>query len=129
MIEGAIQNPSNPKHFMQLDELDQTVRIMLGDTKVAETGRALRMLEVGRKAYAPQYYIPRDDITVALTRTDKSTHCPLKGDASYFSIAGMNEAEEIGWSYEQPFDFAALLADHIAFDLRRVSIAIDAAKS
>lgn len=127
MIEGAIHNPSNPRHFMQLDNLDQKVRIMFGDTPVAETDKALRLLEVGRKVYAPQYYIPRQDISVPLTRTDKSTHCPLKGDASYFSIDDAAGAEEIGWSYDRPFDFAALLSGYIAFDLRRVSIAIDAA--
>ena len=89
----------------------------------------MRLLEVGRKAYAPQYYIPREDISAALVRTDKSTHCPLKGDASYFSIVDAEGGEEIGWAYESPFDFASPLAGHIAFDLRRVSIAINAAGS
>ena len=127
MIEGAIHNPSNPRHFMQLDPVGQTVRIRFGDLLVAETEGAVRMLEMGKCAYAPQYYIPREDISVALTRTDKSTHCPLKGDASYFTIDGADGAQEIGWAYETPFDFAAQLAGYIAFDLRRVSITIDAA--
>ncbi|MCP4319085.1 MAG: DUF427 domain-containing protein [Hyphomicrobiales bacterium] len=112
---------------MQLDNLDQKVRIMFGDTLVAETDNALRLLEVGRKAYAPQYYIPVGDISAALSRTEKSTHCPLKGDASYFTIDDVSGADEIGWSYEQPFDFAAPLSGYIAFDLRHVSIAIEAA--
>ena len=129
MIEGAIQNPSNPAHFMQLDPLDQKLRIQFGDTQIAETARALRLLEIGRKAYAPQYYIPRDDILVDLARTEKLTHCPLKGDASYFSISGLPGAQEIGWAYDQPFDFADQLAGRIAFDLRRVSITIDAAET
>lgn len=128
MIEGSIQNPSNPRHYMQLDPVGQTLRIHFGEVLVAESDRAMRMLEVGKRAYAPQYYIPHQDVCVSLTRTAKSTHCPLKGDASYFTIDGLNGAEEIGWGYETPFDFAAQLSGHLAFDLRRVSITIDAAR-
>jgi uncharacterized protein (DUF427 family) len=127
MIEGVIRNPSNPRHFMQLDPVGQTLRIYYSGFLVAETEGAMRLLEVGKRAYAPQYYIPREDITVALTRTEKSTHCPLKGDASYFTIDGADGAREIGWAYETPFDFAVQLSGYIAFDLRRVSITIDAA--
>ena len=128
MLEGAIQNPSNPRHCMQLDPVGQTLRIHFDDLLVAESDQAMRMLEVGKRAYAPQYYIPRHDVRVALTRTARSTHCPLKGDASYFSIDGAGGAEEIGWSYETPLDFAAQLSGHLAFDLRRVAITIDAAR-
>jgi uncharacterized protein (DUF427 family) len=128
MLEGAIRNPSNPRHFMQLDPVGQTVRIHFGEVLVAGSDRALRMLEIGKRAYAPQYYIPRQDVSVALTRTTKSTHCPLKGDASYFTIDGLDGAEEIGWGYETPLDFASQLSGHLAFDLRRVSITIDAAR-
>lgn len=128
MIEGAIHNPSNPRHMMQLDPVGQTLRIHFGDVLVAESDRAMRLLEIGKRAYAPQYYIPRQDVCVALTRTARSTHCPLKGDASYFTIDGLDGAEEIGWGYETPLDFAAQLSGHLAFDLRRVSIAIDAAR-
>lgn len=127
MLEGTIHNPSNPRHFMQLDPVGQTLRIHLGDLLVAQSDRAMRLLEVGKRAYAPQYYIPREDIAVGLTRTQKSTHCPLKGDASYFTINNADGAEEIGWAYEAPFDFAAELADLVAFDLRRVAITIEAA--
>lgn len=126
MLEGAIHNPSNPKHFMQLDPVGQRLRIRFGDLLIAESDRAVRLLEVGKRAYAPQYYIPREDICAALTRTQKSTHCPLKGDASYFTVEDVLGTDEIGWSYETPFDFATELSGLVAFDLRRVSITIDA---
>ena len=127
MIEGAIQNPANPRHYMQLDPVGQTLRIHFGAVLVAESDHAVRMLEVGKRAYAPQYYIPRQDVCVALSRTTKSTHCPLKGDASYFTIDGLDGAEEIGWAYETPFDFATQLSGHLSFDLQRVTITIAAA--
>ncbi|MEM9106693.1 MAG: DUF427 domain-containing protein [Pseudomonadota bacterium] len=128
MLEGAIHNPSNPRHFMQLDPVGQRLRIHFGDLLIAESEQALRLLEVGKRAYAPQYYIPHEDICVALTRTEKSTHCPLKGDASYFTVEDAAGTDEIGWAYETPFDFATTLSGLVAFDLRRVSISIDAAR-
>lgn len=127
MLEGAIHNPSNPRHFMQLDPVGQKLRIHFGDLLIAESDRAMRLLEVGKRAYAPQYYIPLDDVRVALARSDRSTHCPLKGDASYFTVEDTSGTEEIGWAYEVPFEFASELSGLVAFDLRRVSITIDAA--
>ena len=132
MIEGAIHNPSHPQHFMQVDRMDQRVRVMLGDLSIADSDRVLRLQEVGRRIYQPQYYIPREDIPVTLQRTEKSTHCPLKGQASYFSIVdddGEELAAEIGWSYEKPFEFAGQIGGYVAFDPRRVSITVEAAKA
>lgn len=132
MIEGAIHNPSHPQHFMQVDRMDQRVRVTLGELPIADSGRVLRLQEVGRKIYQPQYYIPREDIPVILQRTEKSTHCPLKGQASYFSIVddgGEELAAEIGWSYEEPFEFADQITGYVAFDPRRVSMTIEAAKA
>ena len=57
----------------------------------------------------------------ALTRTDNASHCPYKGDASYFSIsAGGKTAENAVWSYEQPFPAMAEIKDHLAFYPNRV---------
>ena len=68
------------------------------------------------------FYIPRADVAMeALTRSDHSTHCPYKGDASYFSIAaGGKSAENAVWSYEQPFPAMAQIKDRLAFYRNRV---------
>ena len=53
---------------------------------IADTTRALILREA---SYPPVYYIPRADADMSLlTRTAHATHCPYKGDASYFTIAG-----------------------------------------
>ncbi len=128
-MEGVIRNPGNPHHYMQLDVLDQKVRILFEGEEVAVTDRAMRLLEVGRRLYAPQYYIPVEDIFAKLVQTDKATHCPLKGQAAYFDLHGETgvRAGEIAWSYPTPFDFAAPLAGHIAFDAKRVATCVEAA--
>ncbi len=48
-----------------------------------------------------------------LARTSHSTHCPFKGDASYFSF--VNGPENAVWSYEQPYDEVAAIREHLAF--------------
>jgi uncharacterized protein (DUF427 family) len=67
-------------------------------------------------------YIPREDADLSLlTRTDNATHCPYKGDASYYSIkVGDRVAENAIWSYEQPFPAMAEIAEHLAFYSNRV---------
>ena len=57
---------------------------MFGGKVVADTTRASTLHEAG---YPPVHYIPRDDADMSLlTPTRHSTHCPYKGEASYFTI-------------------------------------------
>lgn len=117
----TIHNPAEPRHFMRVKPVKGRARVLLGDKVLAESGRALRVLEVGRDVYDPVIYFPPRDVTVSLRERDKQTHCPLKGDCRYFD-ADMHGAEEIAWSYRNTLDFAEILKDLIAFDAGRVII-------
>ena len=90
------------------------IRVMLGGTIVAETTRALTLREGGM---APVQYIPREDAEMDLfERTEHRTHCPHKGDASYYSLtAGGLERANAVWSYEAPFPAVAAIAGYLAF--------------
>jgi uncharacterized protein (DUF427 family) len=56
-----------------------------------------------------------------LVRTDLVTHCPYKGDASYWSIrSGARTVENAVWSYEMPYDDMAPIAGYLAFYADRV---------
>ncbi len=90
------------------------IRVMLGGTIVAETTRALTLREGGM---APVQYIPREDAEMDLfARTEHRTHCPHKGDASYYSLtAGGLERANAVWSYEAPFPAVAAIAGYLAF--------------
>jgi len=51
------------------------------------------------------------------------THCPYKGDATYFSIvAGGQGLENAVWTYENPFPAMADIAGHLAFYPDKVTI-------
>jgi uncharacterized protein (DUF427 family) len=77
------------------------------------------LLEEG--SYSPVYYFPRKDVKMdRLARTSHSTHCPFKGDASYFSLKG--GAENAVWSYEQPFDEMLAIKELLAFYPDKVEI-------
>ena len=60
-----------------------------------------------------------------LTRTQHTSHCPYKGDASYYSISVDGRvAENAIWTYEQPFPGVTQIAGYMAFYPNRVD-AID----
>lgn len=71
----------------------------------------------GRRTTHAAQYIPRADVDFGLLeRTDHSTYCPFKGDASYYSIrTGDGVAENAVWTYEAPHDAVAEIKDHVAF--------------
>jgi uncharacterized protein (DUF427 family) len=91
-----------PDHPISLAPFPGRVTIRFGGAEVATSGRALEMRET---TLPPVLYIPREDANLALLQpSPHATHCPYKGDASYYSIeAGGRRAENAVWSYETPF--------------------------
>jgi uncharacterized protein (DUF427 family) len=88
-----------------------------GET-IADTREALALKE---GSYPVVYYFPRKDVKMdRLERTAHSTHCPYKGDASYYSLKG--GPENAVWSYEQPFDEMAAIKDLLAFYPDKVAV-------
>lgn len=83
----------------------------------AVLGESKDALELAEGDYPPVIYFPRKDIAIAfLDDSDHSTHCPHKGDASYFSIVTKNQTlKNAVWSYEAPKDEVAGIKDHLAF--------------
>jgi hypothetical protein len=69
-------------------------------------------------------YVPRSDANMALlARTERTTHCPYKGDASYFSInANGKSIENSIWTYETPFPAMTEIAGYLAFYPDKVTI-------
>ena len=75
------------------------------------------VLELKEGASAPVHYVPRADVDMNLLKSsDRHSHCPYKGDASYFSLSAPDgEARDAVWSYERPFAAAGAIAGHLAF--------------
>ena len=63
------------------------------------------------------HYFPRDSVNSQFfSPTDRSTHCPWKGDASYYDITvdGVTQSNA-AWYYSEPKEKAAEIKDHVAF--------------
>ena len=118
LADNTIHNPNEPRHFMAIKAIPARVKISFRGGVLAESSNAVRVVEVGKVIYDPVIYMPAADVHGALEKTDKTTHCPLKGDASYFAVDG----EEVAWSYEAPFAFAAGLTGLRAFWASKVTV-------
>jgi len=83
-----------PDHPITITPNKKRVRIIVGGQTVADTAHALRLQEA---SYPAVLYIPRADARMDLfTKTSNASHCPYKGDASYYSVAaGAKTAEEL----------------------------------
>ncbi|HEY0234668.1 MAG TPA: DUF427 domain-containing protein [Afipia sp.] len=108
-------------HPITISRNPKKVRISTGGVVIAETAHALTLREA---AYPAVQYIPRNDANMALlAKTDRSTYCPYKGDAGYFTInAGGKTLENAIWTYEQPYDSVKEIAGHLAFYPDKVTI-------
>lgn len=97
------------------------VRVVWKGQVVAQTDRALDLSEAD---YPVVVYVPRDAADMRFfEKTAHHTHCPHKGDASYFTLhAGPTRAENVVWSYETPFEAVTAIAGHLAFYPQHVSL-------
>ncbi len=114
-----------PGHTVRTVASKAHVRVSWRGEVIAETDRPVEMHEgesPTRSVIAPVvYYIPREDVKMErFERTGHSTHCPFKGDASYYSLKG--GPENAAWSYEQPFDEMLAIKDCLAFYPDKVEI-------
>lgn len=83
----------------------------------AVLGETTRALELDEEGYPPVIYFPRADLAMAfLEPSAKQSHCPWKGDASWFSIVTKSTTiPDAAWSYEAPKEDVAEIAGHVAF--------------
>jgi len=95
------------------------VRVTVAGRIVAESTRALRLEE---KGYPPVYYLPRNDADISqFVGTKHYTHCPYKGDCTYYSIPiGGTKSEDAVWTYENPYGAVAIIREYLAFYPSRV---------
>ena len=117
--ESVWEYPRPPR----VEPLDRHVRVVLGGETIAESDRALRVLET---ASPPTIYVPRDDVRTELLSDPDGVHteCEWKGTAAYVHAeVGGKRAERVAWYYPEPKEGYEQLADHLAFYPRRVDAA------
>lgn len=90
----------------------------------AVLGESNRALELAEGSYDPVIYFPRDDIAMTfLDPSARTTTCPHKGVASYYSIMTKNGTiADAVWSYEDPKDDVDQIKGYLAFYPDKVAV-------
>ena len=110
-----------PDHPITIAFNPKRVQVEYQGHVIADTRRALQLTEAG---YKPVLYLPREDVEMDfLTKTERHTYCPYKGEASYFTIVMDGVfAEDAVWTYEDPYPAMAQIKDRVAFYPNKVEV-------
>lgn len=114
VIQQRVPVHGDPGHWVHVSESPRRVRVVLGGETIADSKHARLVREAD---VLPVYYFPQEDVRMdLLTPSQRTTRCPFKGEASYWSIdAGGKRADEAAWSYPSPLPAAAGIEGHLAF--------------
>ena len=97
-------------HTITIEQGTEHVRAVRDGQLLADTRRPLLLHETG---YPVRYYLPPEDVrTELLTPSGTTSHCPFKGDASYWSLP---DAPDLVWGYEAPKAEVAQVKGHFCF--------------
>ena len=98
----------------RLERSTEHVVVELGGVVVADTRRALRVLET---SHPPNYYFPPDSVIPGVLRASvKTSWCEWKGEARYYSIVHRGKAvADAAWTYPDPLPGYEAMAGYLAF--------------
>jgi uncharacterized protein (DUF427 family) len=110
-----------PDHPITIEPADARWRVRVGAHVIADSNDALVLREA---SYPSRIYFPREDVAMEyMSRTERKTHCPYKGDAAYYTLFLDGELlENLVWSYEAPFPAMEAIAGRICFYPERVEL-------
>jgi len=117
--------PKDPSGRITLRCIPDRIRVRAGGTLIADSRNPVELREIG---YPPRRYLPRSDVVTARLQPSTTTsHCPFKGDATYYNlILDDGVIADAAWSYEAPYAAMAAIRGHIAFDSSElVELAVD----
>lgn len=110
-------------HTIRTHAEDVRVKVRLDGQVVADASRPVLLEETGLPT---AYYLPKAAVSADIRPIELSTHCPFKGDASYWTIeVGDRTHDAIAWSYDSPIPAADEIKDHVAFFADRAEILVD----
>jgi len=103
----------------RLEATSRRIRVVLAGHLLADSRRALRLLET---SHPPTYYLEPADVDVAALRAGHGgSVCEWKGQARFLDAAlGSRTVHDVAWVYERPSAPYQALAGRVAFYASRV---------
>jgi uncharacterized protein (DUF427 family) len=100
--------------IIYFEDSPRRIRGVFAGETIIDSRRASLLHE---QNHLPVYYFPREEVrTDLLQPSEHTSHCPFKGDASYWSIqVGDRVSENAAWAYPDPIADAPPLAGYLAF--------------
>jgi uncharacterized protein (DUF427 family) len=117
--EPILGHPRDPFSRVDVRVTSRPVRVELDGEVLAESTRARLLFET---LVPTRFYLPREDVRVALRPSTRHSYCPYKGEASYWS-AGPHA--DIAWSYETPLPDLTPITGLVAFWDERVEVFVE----
>jgi len=117
-------HPRDPYHRVDVMNSSRNVKVVLDGQVVAETDHPRLLFETGIRT---RYYIPKVDVRMDLLEpTEKSTACPYKGNAVYWTARiGDKTYPDVVWSYPFPTSECVKIQNLLSFYNERVEIYVD----
>jgi uncharacterized protein (DUF427 family) len=115
----TVSDASRGGHRIDIAVNGHRVRVIHQGVTMADTQAALTVAETGLPEV---FYFPRSDVNMArLERSNHTSHCPFKGEASYFHLRTEDGlVENAVWCYESPLDGVQQIKGYLAFYASRV---------
>ena len=122
--EEVIVHPRSPHARVDILASSRHVEVFLGDVKVADSHQPRILFETG---LPPRYYVPLTDVRMdLLVPSEKTTRCPYKGTANYWSVrVGGDVVQDIVWTYRSPLPESQKIAGLVCFYNERVDLSVD----
>jgi len=122
--EPVYTHARDPHTRIDILASSRRVRMELDGIVVAESGQPRILFETG---LPPRYYLPLSDLRMDLLRpSDRLTHCPYKGQASYYSVQTPTRLhQDVVWVYRTPLPESQKVAGLASFYNERVDLFVD----
>ena len=119
------KQPSIPNYRISFEPNPRRVWVVFNGVTVADSRQTIILHET---RCAPTYYFPRAHVNFdLLEQTEHHSHCPFRGNATYWNLNVDGKVEENAvWSYQDPFHEALIIKDYLAFYQDRMDAVYEA---
>jgi uncharacterized protein (DUF427 family)/acyl-CoA thioesterase len=106
--------PAHPDYRVDIVRSPYRGQVWLDDLLVADSDGCLVVTET---EHVDRLYFPKHDVNWdVLVPSVRTTVCPFKGQASYWTLShGEHEVENVAWSYPTPLPEVAGIAEYVSF--------------